>query len=261
MNEFQWLTSGDVLAMLGELGDRISERKLRLFCVASIRRLQHLITDPNSRTALDVAERFAEGLATEDERQRAENEARYAGNDHSYFHVPVMQAVAHALALDIRNGRQPAPVVADQLELFDDVQIDEVADAAQQGGHREVVRSLTNMATREAAYGAISDDDEAVLTRQATSQEHAEQAQVLRELIGNPFRPIAIDPMWLHWNDGTVPRLARVLADEHRWGDLPILGDALEEAGCDRRALLEHLHGSGPHVPGCWALDLILGRH
>ena len=67
-------------------------------------------------------------------------------------------------------------------------------------------------------------------------------------------------PAWLSWNGGTVAGLARSVYDERRFADLPILADALEEAGCDNAELLTHLRGPGPHVRGCWALDLLLGK-
>jgi hypothetical protein len=78
--------------------------------------------------------------------------------------------------------------------------------------------------------------------------------------IFNPFRPVTIDPTWLAWNDGTVVKLAQAIYDERAFDRLPILADALEEAGCDPAELLAHLRGPGPHVRGCWAVDFLLGR-
>jgi hypothetical protein len=57
-----------------------------------------------------------------------------------------------------------------------------------------------------------------------------------------------------------VPRLAASIYDERAWQRLPILGDALEDAGCGDDALLSHLRSPGPHARGCWALDLVLGK-
>jgi hypothetical protein len=84
-------------------------------------------------------------------------------------------------------------------------------------------------------------------------------ADVVREVFANPFRPIVVDPAWLAWSDGTVRKMARTIYDERRLSDLPILADALEEAGCTSADLLAHLRHPGPHVLGCWALDLVLG--
>jgi hypothetical protein len=82
-------------------------------------------------------------------------------------------------------------------------------------------------------------------------------AALLREVAGNPYRPVIVAPSWLN---ADVLRLAQGAYDESRFDDLPILADALEDAGCADEALLSHLRSAGPHVRGCWALDLILGK-
>jgi hypothetical protein len=68
-----------------------------------------------------------------------------------------------------------------------------------------------------------------------------------------------VDPVWLIWNDGIVARIAESIDALRRFGDLPILHDALLDAGCDSEAILEHLHSPGPHTRGCWVIDLLLG--
>jgi hypothetical protein len=67
-------------------------------------------------------------------------------------------------------------------------------------------------------------------------------------------------PVWLCWHGGTIPKLAQAIYDERAFDRLPVLADALEEAGCTDADLLGHLRGPGPHVRGCWALDLLLGK-
>jgi hypothetical protein len=84
--------------------------------------------------------------------------------------------------------------------------------------------------------------------------------QLIRDIFGNPFRPATADPDWLKWNGGTVPKLAQAIYDERRFADLPILADALEEAGCVNADLLDHCRRPGEHVRGCWAVDLLLGK-
>lgn len=105
-----------------------------------------------------------------------------------------------------------------------------------------------------------------------------EKADLLREIVGNPFtaqflccsvkggRHLPLDnkcpgcgPI-LAWNDGTVPRMAQSIYEERAFDRMPILADALEEAGCDNEAILQHCRGGGPHVRGCWVLDLLLGK-
>jgi hypothetical protein len=88
---------------------------------------------------------------------------------------------------------------------------------------------------------------------------HGYEADLLREIVGNPFRPAALTPALLAWNDGTIPRLAEMIAANRSYGDLPILGDALEEAGCADERLVAHCRG-GVHVAGCWVLDAARGR-
>jgi hypothetical protein len=89
----------------------------------------------------------------------------------------------------------------------------------------------------------------------------AAQCQILRDLFGLlPFRPVTIAPDVLAWNDGTVSRIAEGIYEERAFDRLPILADALEEAGCDEPDILGHLRGPGPHVRGCWPVDLLLGK-
>jgi hypothetical protein len=64
----------------------------------------------------------------------------------------------------------------------------------------------------------------------------------------------------LAWQGGTAVKMAAAMYDGRRWEDMPLLGDALEDAGCTDAALLGHLRGPGPHVRGCWAVDLLLGK-
>ena len=84
-----------------------------------------------------------------------------------------------------------------------------------------------------------------------------EQARLMRCIIGNPFRPMRVEPRWLI---PTVVSLAQAIYEERDIDRLPVLADALEEAGCDDRGLLAHCRGEGPHARGCWAIDSILGK-
>jgi hypothetical protein len=83
---------------------------------------------------------------------------------------------------------------------------------------------------------------------------------LLREVFANPLRPVAINPTWLSWNSAAVPAIARHFYDDRAFHDLPILADALEEAGCTVADLLDHCRDPGPHGRGCWAVDLLLGK-
>ena len=79
----------------------------------------------------------------------------------------------------------------------------------------------------------------------------------LREVFGNPFQAVAVSPAWL---SETVVSIARKVYDGQAFELLPILADALEEAGCDALTLMSHCRSAGPHAQGCWALDRVLGR-
>jgi hypothetical protein len=85
-------------------------------------------------------------------------------------------------------------------------------------------------------------------------------ADFLREIFPNPFRPVHIDRAWLRWSDGTVRRIAETINDEGDFERMGVLAHALEEAGCTDENILGHLRGPGPHVRGCWVVDLIMGR-
>jgi hypothetical protein len=93
------------------------------------------------------------------------------------------------------------------------------------------------------------------------------QSAMLRDLFGNPFRPTTIDPTWRAWHDGIIVKLAEAAYQERtlpsglfETGRLAVLADALEEAGCADEQILGHLRGPGPHVRGCWVVDLLLGK-
>jgi hypothetical protein len=87
---------------------------------------------------------------------------------------------------------------------------------------------------------------------------------ILRCIFGNPFRPAAVDP---HWRTATVLSLAVSAYDDRQLPDgsleparLGILADALEEAGCTDQGIFDHLRGPGPHVRGCWPVDVLLAK-
>jgi hypothetical protein len=81
----------------------------------------------------------------------------------------------------------------------------------------------------------------------------------LAHRLSHPDAPaVTLDPAWLAWNDGTVVRLARGMWDEGAFDRLPILGDALQEAGCDDAAVLGHCRSGGPDARSSWLVDLIV---
>lgn len=105
-----------------------------------------------------------------------------------------------------------------------------------------------------AVSNALIEAAEGERTKSATRALHAD---LLRDIIGSPFSPVAVDPSWL---TSTVIALARGIYEEQTFDQLPILADALEDAGCDAPEVLGHCRCSGRHARGCWVLDSLLGK-
>lgn len=81
--------------------------------------------------------------------------------------------------------------------------------------------------------------------------------ELLRDLFGNSFRPIKLDP---HWLTSSVLDLAQGIYEDRAFERIPILADALMDAGCADELIINHCRGPGPHVRGCWVVDLLLGK-
>jgi hypothetical protein len=121
--------------------------------------------------------------------------------------------------------------------------------AAARSAARDLPRAVAHASAWTAACAAAARDSPAM-----------NAAALLRELFGNPFQPVTVDPAWLTWDRGTVLCLARTIAEHGDFAVLPVLADALEEAGCASAPLLNHCRGPFDHVRGCWAVDLLLGK-
>jgi hypothetical protein len=85
----------------------------------------------------------------------------------------------------------------------------------------------------------------------------AVQVLLLRDILGNPFRPVAVDPAW---RTSDVLAMCRGMYESRDFAAMPILADALQDAECENAAVLDHCRGAGPHVRGCWVVDLLLGN-
>ena len=104
-------------------------------------------------------------------------------------------------------------------------------------------------AARSAQAGAV--------TLATEADELVAQANLLREIFGNPFRPLSVDPSWL---TPSVVNLAQTIYDDRAFDRMPELADALEKADCTNDEILGHCRGSCPHVRGCLVVDILLGR-
>jgi hypothetical protein len=100
-----------------------------------------------------------------------------------------------------------------------------------------------------AAMVAVNSGDKAA--------ELSAQTELFRDIFGNPFRPVAFDP---RWRTPEAVGVAWGIYDERAFDKVPLLADALMDAGCDRADILAHCRSEGPHVRGCWVVDSVLGR-
>jgi hypothetical protein len=247
MTEEEWLTCTSPKPMLNFLRDKASDRKLRLFAVGCCRRIDRLITDPRSREALAFAERHLEtGVVRRKGRAGVDKAGRTAHKE----------AYSKMFTFSTAEGQAKALVVSNAL------------DAAVQTLNTDPYSAAIYASSfacyalaweAQAASGIASFPD----LRDSRAFKHPEQAQqafLLRDLFGNPFQPAVVDPALLAWNHGMVAKIAQSIYDQRAFDNLPVLADALEEAGCDNADLLAHCRGPGPHIRGCWAVDLLAGK-
>ena len=184
-------------------------RKLRLYACACCRRAWHLFTNEQSRRAVDVAERYAEGNLTKAKLDREWNRGM-----RSYV-------LCYSVCGQIRTAVVNAPYDAAQALSW-------TADGQLKGSYH-----------------------------QARAAEDLAQIALLRDIFGNPFRPPSFSPSW---RTDTAVALARQMYDSREFSAMPILADALQDAGCDSADILDHCRGAGLHVRGCWVVDLVLGK-
>jgi hypothetical protein len=302
VTEADWRTCADPTPLLHFLHDKGSARKWRLFAVACCQRISHLMTDERSRRAVEIAARYADGAATEEELQAARSAAQAAQDE---AHRAEWEAEADANfcvtpAYAAACCRLSAADAAHSAVCRDP----RVADA--EPGSREANhwRPSHDRAGRAVNHNVLaisgSKQGDAAWRVAQSAAESAEtgelqaQCQLLRDLFGEYFgppgeegawlpssdaegehRPISpaerwcllptrraptVRAEWLAWNDGTVRRIAQGIYEEGAFDRLPILADALLDAGCDDEDLIAHCRQPGPHVRGCWAVDLILGK-
>ncbi len=124
--------------------------------------------------------------------------------------------------------------------------------------HRAASLAIDSIGSSPTLIGsAILTADAARLAAHDAGAEPIIQAQLIRCIFGNPFHSATVDPNWF---TSTVTSLAQGIYEEHAFDRLPILADALEDAGCDNADILNHCRQPDEHIRGCWAVDLILGK-
>jgi hypothetical protein len=240
MTEAEWLTCTDPGPMLEFLRGKVSDRKLRLFACACCRRIWHLLPDERSRRAVAVAESYADNAVGKNELERARMGARSATRKATEN--------AYPSSYQRRAARWASEAPAQTTSK-------EVRKVAQPIVERAAAAAAEDAGLAGAAQGLYATARSAKL-----QSERIAQAALLRDVIGTPFRPVTVGRAWLAWNGGTVGKLAQAIYDERAFDRLPVLADALEEAGCDNENLLRHCREPGEHVRGCWVIDLFLGR-
>jgi hypothetical protein len=242
MTEAEWLACGDPARLLQFLQwhrEPSSDRKARLFACACVRRVRRLLTDARSRRALEACEGYTEGRVT--------GEALRAA------HLEAGAAFAEAQWAAEGDERTTPARAALHLGVADDFSAAWSADWS---------AAAAGVAAREVGYeadpqttGDWEQYNPAYLEGRAA--EERAQAVLLRDIFGNPFRSVTFSPSW---RTDTAVALARQMYDARDFSAMPILADALQDAGCDSDDVLNHCRGPGPHVRGCWVMDLVLGK-
>jgi hypothetical protein len=291
MTEAEWLASDDLDDLLGHVCElrrselritnplnsseerrskfpaRIYPRKRRLFHCACCRRIWRLIPDVVQQT-IDVAERFADGVASDAARREAMAKVEAVGKTYAHRRMPgwsALLAVGGAVRLFTDSPYCCTSFVMD-FDTWPFLNIDDddggfsfPADCA-----RNALMLTEDAAVLRDAYIRWRSPHPRLFAEDGLPVEgthwYAElqaQCNLLRDIFGNPFRPVAVDPSWKTAN---VIGIAQAIYDERRFGELPILADALEDAGCANADVLGHCRQPGEHVRGCWVVDLILGK-
>jgi hypothetical protein len=262
MTEAEWWECTDPQAMLEFLQGKSDDRKLRLFALACCRRIWHLLGDCD-RTLVESRERHVEGSASGAELDEEQEQLKIAMEEYDgglcrrgHLSDSVTRAVCMACSFP-----------ADGSSFWTPGDWHQVAVGAARHAAEAPRSWASEMSEDWLGRGLDCPENLAIVMDEARRVEKESQSLLLRCIFGDPFRPVAVDPAWLAWNDGTIPKLARVIYEERRlpWGELDLhllaaLAEVLEDAGCTDAVILGHCRAEGPHVRGCWVVDLLLGR-
>jgi hypothetical protein len=242
-----WLACSDPDALSFELG-AFPTRKLHLLTAALLRRVWDILPSDHSRFAVEATEKFADGLITADALAWARSQAareshesvwlgQSAGDDYVLFDgwacCPACEAATWRY--ECRVAKQGG-----------------ILDGAQRGLEEPAWIAAC------AAFYALALEPHTAGLKRATATWAWEWGSVFataREVLGEA-QP---DPRWPEWRTTDVLALARAIYRDRAFENLPILADALQDAGCDDEDVLWHCRRPGGHRLGCWALDLALG--
>jgi hypothetical protein len=242
MTEAEWLECPHPDPMMDYLLPRISNRRIHLLACACCRRFWHLLPDERSRRAIEVMEKFMDGVTTVDEyhvtqaaAERATRSFQEQRDRTEKLHFLAAYAVEWAVEKTLTlNWDSLSLLAANTIRLH--------AIVTGPAEERE-------METDGRAGGPY-----AMAAERSGLLAHA---ALVRDIFGNPFRPVTFPP---DWRTEPAVSIARQMYDAREFSAMPILADALQDAGCDSADILDHCRGPGPHVRGCWVVDLVLGK-
>jgi hypothetical protein len=235
MDEREWLTCTNPYRMLAYLTGKASDRKLRLFGVACCRKLWHLLEDGRSRLAVEAAEALADRPTDDSGRYREVRDAAH-----------IVAAALHAGVLQADDPRSRAWTEARAY----------AANAA--CGTLSTPKYVGCLAAAVSRAVKRWAQTRGLPPRPTAKKERANQCDVLRDLLGNPFQEVVIDASWLAWHGGLIASMATMMYQERVFDQMPFLGDALEEAGCTNATILNHCRQPANHARGCHVIDLLL---
>jgi hypothetical protein len=245
MSENDWLTWWDAFDLLSWCEDdeaRLSERKLRLFAVACCRTIWPLLAEDLSRRAVKVAEAFADDQTSQEELQAVRSAAEVARQNTQ----PAASGATPAREDVFAYGFASLAELLTQADFIYRHMAQDVADVVSGIAFRAAIPpQLWGTAEGEAVAMKVFDASGPV------------ECDLVREIFCNPLRPVSVAPTW---RTPQAIAIAQTVYDERQWQDLPLLADALEDAGCTDEAILSHCRGPGPHARGCWPVDLLLGK-
>ncbi len=259
MIEAEWLACGEPVTMLKFLAAQASDRKLRLFMCDCCACVCSLMTDPLSQAALLAAEQFAEGGVTAAELEAASS-AAFGAAEELYAETHETERAA-AIAKGLLSETDETFGIWEYARA-----VSAPANAAVYASYptgdnllwaAEEVVTRVAVATGHAAESMFAENYSPERQEAVMWVKRAELARNLRDIFGNPFHPVTF---LSEWRTSTVLALAQQMYDSRDFSAMPILADALQDAGCADEALLAHCREPGAHVRGCWVVDLVLGR-
>jgi hypothetical protein len=243
MNEDEWFSEVYFTRHLDFVEDRLSARKTRLLAAAFCREVLPLFNDQRHRDAVDAAEDFADGKRSPQELEEHRKEFREEAT-RTYERYKKSSEAQSEEALKWFLSSELAWAISYTTTAYTPLPLQKVGQA--------VVEITTRTRTGESSVVRTND----VITATLNEPDQLGFRALVHDVVGNPFRPIEF---LVGWRSGNTIALARGMYDSRDFSAMPILADALEDAGCDNATILEHCRGDTKHVRGCWVVDQVLG--